>query len=414
MQTNLASWIKDTPEGQQAEEVLRRCVHCGFCLATCPTYLELGDELDSPRGRIYLMKQVLEGAEATESTQLHLDRCLTCRNCETTCPSGVEYGKLVDIGRAVVNEQVERPFSERVLRASLRYGLNSPLFGPAMALARRMRPILPKTLRDKVPPAQASRPLPANTSRHPRQVIMLQGCVQPAMMPAIDEATIRILDAIGIGTRVVPGAGCCGAINFHLDAQAQALDQMRANIDVWWPLLDRGEAECIVANASGCGAMLREYAHHLREDAVYAERARALSEAVRDISEVLAPHAADIGRRISAIVGRYAFHPPCTLQHWQKLRGVTEKLLGDIGFQLVPFDEAHLCCGSAGTYSITQRDLSVRLRERKLRHIAEGQPDFIVSSNIGCITHLQGGAAVPVRHWVEVVDEALAASRPLQ
>jgi len=321
---------------------------------------------------------------------------------------------LVDIGRAVVAEQVERPFSERVLRASLRYGLNSPLFGPAMALARRMRPLLPKALRDKVPPAQVSRPLPTNSARHTRQVIMLQGCVQPAMMPAIDEATIRVLDAIGIGTRVVPGAGCCGAINFHLDAQAQALDQMRANIDVWWPLLDRGEAECIVANASGCGAMLREYAHHLREDPVYAERARRLSDAVRDISEILAPHANELGRRISAITGRYAFHPPCTLQHWQQLRGVTEKLLREIGFQLVPFNEAHLCCGSAGTYSITQRDLSVRLRERKLRHIAEGEPDFIVSSNIGCITHLQGGATVPVRHWVEVVDDALATTRPLQ
>lgn len=414
MQTNLASWIRDTPEGEQAEEILRRCVHCGFCLATCPTYLELGDELDSPRGRIYLIKQMLEGADVTESTQLHLDRCLTCRNCETTCPSGVEYGKLVDIGRAVVAERIERPAQERLLHSALRRGLNSPLFGPAMALGRLMRPLLPGALRDKVPPAQASRPVPANLSRHRRQVIMLQGCVQPAMMPAIDEATLRVLDAVGIGARVVPGAGCCGAINQHLDAQADARDQMRANVDAWWPLLDRGEAEYIVANASGCGGMLREYAYHLRNDPAYATKAQALSDAVRDVSELLEPHASELGRRIGDIAGRHAFHPPCTLQHWQGLRGTTEKVLRELGFKLVPFEESHLCCGSAGTYSITQKSLSRSLRDRKLQHITAAAPDTIVSSNIGCITHLQSGTQVPVRHWIEVVDEALAARPPLQ
>lgn len=407
MQTNLASWIRDTPEGETADEILRRCVHCGFCQATCPTYQELGDELDSPRGRIYLIKEMLEGGAVSETTQLHLDRCLTCRNCETTCPSGVEYGKLVNIGRAVVAQKVERPLSDRLLRSVLRHGLNSPLFGPAMTVGRMLRPLLPAVLRSKVPPLHKARPVPTDTLRHPRQVIMLRGCVQPAMMPAIDEATIRVLDAVGIGTRVVPGAGCCGAINLHLDAHDQALDQMRANIDVWWPLIDRGEAECIVANASGCGAMLREYAHHLRNDPIYAERARALSEAVRDIAEVLAPHAAELGQRIGAVSGRHAFHPPCTLQHWQKLRGVTETVLRDLGFELVPFQESHLCCGSAGTYSITQKELSTRLRDRKLRNISAGAPDSIVSSNIGCITHLQSGAQVPVRHWIEVVDEAL-------
>lgn len=407
MQTNLASWIRDTPEGDTAEEILRRCVHCGFCQATCPTYQELGDELDSPRGRIYLIKEMLEGGEVSESTQEHLDRCLTCRNCETTCPSGVEYGKLVDIGRAVVAQKVERPLSERLLRGALRRGLNSPLFGPAMALGRVMRPLLPPVLRNKVLPVPKPRPLPADTTRHPRQVIMLRGCVQPAMMPAIDEAMIRVLDAVGVGTRVVPGSGCCGAINLHLDAHDQALDQMRSNIDVWWPLIDRGEAECIVANASGCGAMLREYAHHLRNDPVYAERARALSNAVRDISELLEPHAAELGQRIGTIAGQHAFHPPCTLQHWQKLRTTTEKVLRDIGFKLVPFQESHLCCGSAGTYSITQKELSTRLRDRKLKHISAAAPDSIVSSNIGCIAQLQSGSEVPVRHWIEVVDEAL-------
>lgn len=409
MQTNLASWIRNTPQGDEAEEILRRCVHCGFCQATCPTYQELGDELDSPRGRIYLIKQMLEGADPGESTQLHLDRCLTCRNCETTCPSGVEYGKLVDIGRAVVAARVERPLGERLLRSALRHGLNSPLFGPAMALGRLLRPMLPEILRSKVLSAKLSRPVPTDTARHARQVIMLQGCVQPAMMPSIDEATIRVLDAVGIGTRVVPGSGCCGAINFHLDAQAQALDQMRANVDAWWPLIERGEADCIVANASGCGAMLREYAHHLRNDSAYAARAQALSEAVRDISEILEPYAEELGTRIGAITGRYAFHPPCTLQHWQKLRATTEKVLRALGFQLVPFTESHLCCGSAGAYSIVQKDLSLRLRDRKLRNIEAGSPDAIVSSNMGCITHLQSGAKVPVLHWIEVVDEALSA-----
>lgn len=410
MQTNLASWIRDTPEGEQAEEILRRCVHCGFCQATCPTYQELGDELDSPRGRIYLIKQMLEGGEVTGATQLHLDRCLTCRNCETTCPSGVEYGKLVDIGRAVVAQKVERPASERILRAALRHGLNSPLFGPAMAVGRMLRPVLPQVLRSKVPPLRAARPLPADTARHSRQVIMLQGCVQPAMMPAIDEATVRVLDAVGIGTRIIPGAGCCGAINFHLDAQDQALDQMRANIDVWSPLLEQGQAECIVANASGCGAMLREYAHHLRNDPAYAARAQALSDAVRDISELLVPHAPELGRRIGSIAGRHAFHPPCTLQHWQRLRTTTEKVLGEIGFKLVPFAESHLCCGSAGTYSITQKKISAGLRDRKLRNIEAAAPDSIVSSNMGCITQLQSGSQMPVRHWIEVVDEALASA----
>jgi glycolate oxidase iron-sulfur subunit len=414
MQTNLASWIRGTPEGDQAEEILRRCVHCGFCQATCPTYQELGDELDSPRGRIYLIKQMLEGEDVGESTQLHLDRCLTCRNCETTCPSGVEYGKLVDIGRAVVAEKVERPRSQRLLRATLRHGLNSPLFGPAMALGRMLRPWLPEVLRAKVPPLKAARPLPADTRRHARQVIMLQGCVQPAMMPAIDEATIRVLDAVGIGTRTVPGAGCCGAINLHLDAQDQALAQMRSNIDVWWPLIDSGAAECIVANASGCGAMLREYAHHLQHDPVYADRARKLSESVRDIAELLEPHASELGQRVGAIAGRHAFHPPCTLQHWQKLRGTTENVLRQLGFQLVPFAESHLCCGSAGTYSITQKELSKSLRDRKLKNIGAAAPDSIVSSNMGCITQLQSGSSTPVRHWVEVVDDALAARPPLQ
>lgn len=409
MQTNLASWVRDTDQGQDADEILRRCVHCGFCLATCPTYQILGDERDSPRGRIYLMKQVLEGVEPTQATQEHLDRCLTCRNCETTCPSGVEYGALVDIGRNLVDQKVQRPLSQRLTRTLLRHTLNSSLFGPAMKLGRLMRPVLPQALKNKIPQARAVGVLPASGARHPRQVLMLAGCVQPAMMPTIDAATIRVLDALGIGTQVVPGAGCCGAINFHLDAQEAALAQMRVNIDAWLPLIDSGQVEAIIMNASGCGAMVKEYAHHLRYDPDYVTKALRLVDKVRDVAEIVAPHALELKALMKTAPAPVAFHPPCTLQHWQGLRGVSERMLVDLGFTLNPFVESHLCCGSAGTYSVTQPELSKSLRDRKLDAIQAAKPDCIVSSNIGCITHLQSGTATPVRHWIEVVDQALGA-----
>jgi glycolate oxidase iron-sulfur subunit len=348
VQTNLAQWARDSDLGQEADEILRRCVHCGFCLATCPTYQVLGNELDSPRGRIYLIKQVLEGADVTSTTQEHLDRCLTCRNCETTCPSGVQYGALVDIGRNLVDQKVERPLGQRAQRATLRYLLNSSLFGPALKLGRWARPWLPDVFKSKVPAARPAGVLP-DTSRHPRQVLMLASCVQPAMMPAIDAATIRVLDAIGIGTRIVPGAGCCGAINFHLDAQEAALAQMRINIDAWLPLFDSGAVEGIVMNASGCGAMVKEYAHHLRHDPDYVAKALRVVAKVVDVAEIVAPHAAALKQKMSGLPAKAAFHPPCTLQHWQGLRTVSERLLTDLGFNLQPFTESHLCCGSAGT-----------------------------------------------------------------
>ena len=406
MQTNLASWARDTDLGQDADEILRRCVHCGFCLATCPTYQVLGDELDSPRGRIYLIKQVLEGVEPTTATQEHLDRCLTCRNCETTCPSGVEYGALVDIGRNLVDQKVERPLAQRAQRVILRRMLNSPLFGPAFRMGRLLRPLLPGVLKNKIPPARPAGVLP-DTSRHSRQVLMLAGCVQPTMMPSIDAATIRVLDSVGIGTQVVPGAGCCGAINFHLDAQDAALAQMRANIDAWLPLLDNGTVEGIIMNASGCGAMVKEYAHHLRHDPDYVAKALRVVNKVLDVAEVVAPHADALKSRMSGLPAQMAFHPPCTLQHWQGLRGISERLLTELGFNLQPFSESHLCCGSAGTYSVTQPELSKSLRDRKLQAIGAVQPDCIVSSNMGCIGHLQSGTSTPVRHWIEVVDQAM-------
>lgn len=406
MQTNLASWVQGTPMGEDADAILRRCVHCGFCTATCPTYQVLGDELDGPRGRIYLIKQVLEGVEPTQATQQHLDRCLTCRNCETTCPSGVQYGHLVDIGRQVVDERVTRSWPDRVRRLLLRKGMNSPLFAPAMRLGQALRPMLPRALKLKVPARRAAGRVP-NASCHARQVLLLAGCVQPAMMPTIDAATIRVLDAIGIGARVAPGAGCCGAVNFHLDAQEDGLAQMRANIDAWWPLVEQGGVEAIVMNASGCGAMVKEYAHHLRRDPRYAERAARIVALVKDVAEIVAPHAADLRSRLGA-VPRAVFHPPCTLQHWQGLRPLSEQMLTALGFDLQPFNETHLCCGSAGAYSVLNPGISQSLRDRKLSNIAGAEPEIIVSSNMGCIGHLQGGTDVPVRHWIEAVDMALA------
>ncbi|MFC3339630.1 glycolate oxidase subunit GlcF [Paracandidimonas soli] len=412
MQTNLAPWARESREGQEADAILRRCVHCGFCLATCPTYQVLGDERDSPRGRIYLIKQVLEGQQPTQATQLHLDRCLTCRNCETTCPSGVQYGDLVDIGRGLLEKQVRRPLKQRFVRGLLRRALISPLFGSALRMGRMVRPLLPAVLRGKIPDARPAGALPSGTERHARQVLLLAGCVQPAMMPSIDAATIRVLDALGICTRFAAGATCCGAINFHLDAQEEALAQMRANIDAWLPLLENGEVEAIVMNASGCGAMVREYAHHLRADAEYADKAARLVGYVKDVAELVSPLAAQLRPLIEAgLPEKTAFHPPCTLQHWQGLRGVSERMLADLGFRLAPFTESHLCCGSAGTYSVLQPEISRNLRDRKLGNIGAAQPDCIVSSNIGCIGHLQGGTQTPVRHWVEVVDDAIQAGK---
>jgi len=408
MQTKLADWARQSTLGQEADDILRRCVHCGFCTATCPTYQVLGDELDSPRGRIYLIKEMLEGHEPTQATQLHLDRCLTCRNCETTCPSGVQYGHLIDIGRQIVEEKVPRPLSQRVQRQLLRKGLTSKLFAPAYKVGQALRGFLPDNLQKKIVEARDSGVRP-DTSKHAKQILLLTGCVQPTMMPTIDAATIRILDRLGIGTQVAQAAGCCGALNFHLDAQEAARAQMRVNIDVWLPLLESGKVEAIVMNASGCGAMVVEYAHHLRHDAAYAAKAAKVVACVRDIAEVVSPYAEvlaaqlDVGR----LPKRPVFHPPCTLQHWQGLKPLSESLFAKLGLVLQPFTESHLCCGSAGAYSVLQPEISTALRDRKLSQLSASAPDLMLSSNIGCIGHLQSGTEVPVRHWVEVIDAAL-------
>ena len=413
MQTHLAPEFQNTPEGQEAEAILRKCVHCGFCTATCPTYQLLGDELDGPRGRIYLIKQVLEGEAPTRETQVHLDRCLTCRNCETTCPSGVQYGHLVDIGRKVVEAKVPRPPAERRLRGLMRTGLSSPLFGPAMRLGQSVRGFLPDTLRAKVPPRQEAGKWPKRS--HERKVLMLEGCVQPAMVPNINRATARVLDAAGVQVIRPAGQGCCGAVRFHLNDQEGALRQMRRNIDAWWPHIESGKVEAIVMNASGCGASVKEYAHALRDDKRYASKAERVSALTCDLSEMLPDITRVLRGKVKAPTESVVFHPPCTLQHWQKLRGGVEQHLRALGFDMRPAPaESHLCCGSAGTYSVLQPEMATRLRERKLGNLlgdrVADRPAAILSANIGCITHLQSGTEVPVKHWVELLDEALSAA----
>ncbi|MDE2397780.1 MAG: glycolate oxidase subunit GlcF [Burkholderiales bacterium] len=413
MQTQLADEFKGTRDGEEAEAILRKCVHCGFCTATCPTYQLLGDELDGPRGRIYLMKQVLEGTAPTRATQLHLDRCLTCRNCETTCPSGVQYGRLVEIGRKLVDERVERPRAEAAERWLLRNGLTSPLFGPAIALGRLARPFLPQTLKDKVAPRPGPGAKRWPQREHKRKVLMLLGCVQPTLMPNINSATARVLDAAGIQCLVADGAGCCGAIRSHLGDTEGGLADMRRNIDAWWPLIDgltsQGRVEAIVMNASGCGATVKEYGHALAHDPDYAEKARRVAELTRDLSELLPGLVAPLKPKMRRIASKkLAFHPPCTLQHGQQLRGAVETHLAELGFEVrLAASESHLCCGSAGTYSVLQPELAHALRDRKLANLGALEAQVIVSANIGCIQHLQTGTATPVRHWIEVLDEAL-------
>lgn len=410
MQTTLAPEFQNTPEGREAEAILRKCVHCGFCTATCPTYQLLGDELDGPRGRIYLMKQVLEGKPVTRATQQHLDRCLTCRNCETTCPSGVQYGRLVDIGRRIVEQRVERPAQEKALRWMLKEGLTSPAFKPALALGRLARPFLPAALKSKVPGAAGERAHRWPTRTHPRKVLMLLGCVQPAMMPNVNSATARVLDAAGIQTLVADGTGCCGALRAHLADHDGGLADMRRNVDAWWPLVSAGTVEAIVMNASACGAQVKDYGHALRDDPAYAERAARISALTRDLSELLPEIVPKLKPRLQRRgLSQIAFHPPCTLQHGQQLRGGVEAGLAELGFDVrLAAGEAHLCCGSAGTYSVLQPELSTRLRDRKLANLSPLQPQVIASANVGCIQHLQSGTQTPVKHWVEIVDECLA------
>lgn len=406
MQTNLADFIKDTREGQEADAILRSCVHCGFCTATCPTYQLLGDELDGPRGRIYLIKQVLEGKPATSKTQQHLDRCLTCRSCESTCPSGVQYGRLVDIGRKIVDQQVPRPLAQRLVRNALSYVLpRKSLFNPAMKIGQAMRPLLPKVLQNKIPVAHNAGAWP--TRQHARKMLLLDGCVQPAMSPNINFATARVLDALAVQLIIAPKAGCCGALRYHLNDQAGGLDDMRNNIDAWWPYVESG-IEAIVMTASGCGVTVKEYGHLLTHDTVYAAKAKRISDLTRDLSEILPEFEAQLVNKLKGKISkRIAWHPPCTLQHGQQIKGKVEDLLRSVGVDVRLCADSHLCCGSAGTYSVLQSEISYQLRDNKLRNLQASEPELILSANIGCLTHLQSGTETPVQHWVELLDQAL-------
>jgi glycolate oxidase iron-sulfur subunit len=411
MQTNLADFIKDTPEGKEADAILRKCVHCGFCLATCPTYNLLGDELDSPRGRIYLMKEMLEGAPVTEKTQLHLDRCLTCRACESTCPSGVQYGRLVDIGREIVEKKVPRSAGEKLKRTILKKALpQTALFSVGLTLGRAMKPLLPQSLAKKITSARNVGAWPA--ARHARKMLVLQGCVQPAMAPSINAASARVLDAVGISLIPARSAGCCGAIPHHLNDQHEAHQFVKRNIDAWWPHIEAG-VEAIVVTASGCGTMVAEYGYLLRSDTAYAAKAKRVSELFRDVSEVIALEREAIAKKLTPPreTQKIAFHSPCSLQHGLKIKGVVEGLLRDAGFELTMVPDGHLCCGSAGTYSLLQPELSQQLLTNKVKALESGAPAMIATANIGCLAHIESGLQAsskkPIRHWIELLDERL-------
>jgi glycolate oxidase iron-sulfur subunit len=407
METHLADFIRDTADGRDAESILRACVHCGFCTATCPTYQLLGDELDGPRGRIYLIKQMLEGEPVSATTGLHLDRCLGCLSCETTCPSGVRFGRLLDIGHRVAEQRIQRPADARIRRWLLRQGLTrGGAFAIALAAGRLVRPLLPRALAQHVPASRPAKRWPP--SRHARRMLLLAGCVQPALAPGIDASLARALDRVGITLVRVSGSGCCGALSDHLGAHDEALGHARANIDAWWPHIERG-AEAVVVSASGCGVVVKAYGHMLRDDPAYADKARRIAELTRDPVEVIAPEWKRFAPQVAMDHGpqRVAFHSPCSLQHGQRLVGDVEEILEAIGLELTPVADAHLCCGSAGTYSILQPELSGELKTNKLAALEAGEPDVIATANIGCLVHLADGARRPVLHWVEIFESRL-------
>lgn len=402
MQTNIREDILATPAGQEADRILRACVHCGFCTATCPTYQLLGDELDGPRGRIYQIKQMLEGEAPTRQTQRHLDRCLTCRSCETTCPSGVQYGRLVDIGRGLLEEQLSRSPVETLLRRMLR--LFIPYAGRmrlALTIASPFKWFLPSSLRKKVPPVRTStRPALA---QHARRMLVLDGCIQSVATPQTNDALARILDKLGVTLVAAAKAGCCGGMSYHLGVHDEGLDFMRTNIDAWWPEVENG-VEAIIVSASGCGVTVKEYGELLAHDQQYAEKAKRISELARDPVEVLAnEELSSLGKPGNG--KRVAFHSPCTLQHGQSITGSVEAVLGKAGYELTPVENAHLCCGSAGTYSILQPEISQQLLANKVEALNAGGPEVIATANIGCQLHIATAAGVPVVHWLELLEQ---------
>lgn len=414
MKTNLDATTLETREGKEANDILRSCVHCGFCTATCPTYQLLGDELDSPRGRIYLIKELLEGKKPTEATQLHLDRCLTCRSCETTCPSGVQYGRLIDIGRNIVEKTVKRSLGERIKRHALEKVITKrTVFRSLIAAGKVVKPALPKALQKKIPTAQKT-VMKWPQSTHSRKMLFLDGCVQPVLAPNINISTAQLLDRLEITLIPTSQVSCCGAVTYHLNKQTESLVFIKQNIDAWWPLIETG-AEAIVITASGCGTMIKEYGHLLVDDPIYAEKAKIISEMTKDLCEVFTDELTTLKTKVLEPIKRkqngirrVAFHAPCSLQHGQQIKGVVETLLIDAGYTLTTIEDSHLCCGSAGTYSLLQPELSEKLLDSKIENIEREHPDFIVTANIGCLTQLQGGTKTRVLHWAELLEEALA------
>ena len=403
MQTSIPAHLLSNPDIAEADAILRSCVHCGFCNATCPTYQLLGSELDGPRGRIYLIKEMLETGQASDKTRLHLDRCLTCRACETTCPSGVQYGRLIDIGREMVEEKAPRSLAEKMLRqAMLAVIPYTARMAVVLRLARLLRPLLPSQLQKKIPAKQLATVTP--TTSHARRMLVLEGCVQPLTTPNTNAAAARVLDRLGISLVSASGAGCCGALNQHLSDPEGARAMMRRNIDAWWPHVESG-AEAIVMTASGCGVMVKDYGHALKDDAGYADKAARVSALTRDLSELLSRENLDAFAHIGQGT-RVAYQSSCTLQHGQKLGGTVEAILRRCGYELTPVVDSHLCCGAAGTYTLLQAKLSQQLLKNKLDALHAGKPEIIASANVGCQMHLASASDIPVKHWIELLDQS--------
>lgn len=430
MKVELAEAYQNTELGKEAESLLMPCVQCGQCTFTCPTFRLTNDEWDGPRGRIYLIKQFLEGKEPGldllppaytlktlegrtlgQNLQLHLDRCLTCRSCETSCPQDVHYGRLLDIGRELVEKHEPRPFKERIMRQILRTVVaHRRGFRTLLRLGQTFRRILPGELRSMVPEQRKASVWPGQD--RPRKMLIWQGCVQPDLAPDINAAAARVLDRFGI--ELIPTAkGCCGAVSQHMAETEEARDFMRKNIDAMWPQIEQG-AEAIILTASGCGMQFREYGELLKDDPQYSEKARQISALTRDIAEVVGEEWSEplstspSSQGNNKPVQRIAFQSSCSLQHGEKLNGVTEKLLKQAGFKLVPVAYPFMCCGAAGTYSILQRAFSKSLRAMKLKSLLASRPETIATANIGCLTHLSAVSSIPVRHWIELLDEKLA------
>lgn len=399
MQTRIDPRFSSSPSGIQAEAILRKCVHCGFCNATCPTYQLLGDERDGPRGRIYLMKQLFEGEQAGSAIARHLDRCLTCRSCETTCPSGVEYARLLELGRAALTDGGQRSRYDRLARSVLSAVLKSPLcFGVLLRAGVLLRPFLPRTLKDRVPVVNRER-MPWPGQRHARKMVVLGGCVQRTLAPNINAAAARVLDRLDISLVEVPGSGCCGALDLHTTDERRARKVAGKLIDAWLPHVT--DAEAFVVTASGCGVSIKEYPQLFKRDPVYREKAKVIAEKTVDLCEIVEremngqPKPETRGKRI-------AFHSPCTLQHGQRLAGRVERILERAGYELVPVRNPHLCCGSAGTYSLLQPGISGQLKSAKLADLHEHDPEVVCSANVGCQVHLSTPGRV-VRHWIELL-----------